>query len=80
MVLSFTLFTCLLAWLCFSNMTVGDGQISNETTDWIGLGWDGFKQSEVPTAEKLAKEQKDRLSLTVTDRELNFTVLPQLQY
>ena len=52
-------------------MTVGDGQISKKTPDWIGLGWDGFKQSEVPTAEKLAKEQKDRLSLTVTDRELN---------
>ena len=51
--------------------TVGDGQISKETPDWIGLGWDRFKQSEVPTAEKLVKEQKDKLSLTVTDRELN---------
>ena len=61
--LSFTLFTRLLARLCFSNMTVGDGQISKETPDWIGLGLDGLKQSEVPTAEKL--------TLTVTDRELN---------
>ena len=23
--------------------TVGDGQISKETPDWIGLGWDRFK-------------------------------------
>ena len=43
---------------CFSTIAVGDGQTSKEIPDWIGQGWDGFNQSEVPTAEKLAKEQK----------------------
>ena len=62
---------CFLQGRASQTWTVGDGQISKETPNWIGLGWDGFKQSEVPRAEKLAKEQKDKLALTVTDRELN---------
>ena len=44
LLLSFT-----LARPCFPNMD------SWRLTNWIGPGWDGFKQSEVPAAEKLAK-------------------------
>ena len=34
---------CFLQGRASQTWTVGDGQISKETPDWIGLGWDRFK-------------------------------------
>ena len=60
-VLSFTLFTCLLlARPCFWNMDIGQLAMEKyQRKHQIGLdlGWDGFKQSEVPTSEKEQKRQ-----------------------